>query len=264
MTQSVIRRERRTTTPTSNLIELDGVEKTYRSGKVEYRALRGVDLTIAAGDMVAIVGPSGSGKSTVMNMITGIDRPTVGTVTVDGRRIDLMTEEELAVWRGARVGVVFQFFQLLPTLTVAENVELPMDFAKTVPAAERRSRALALLERVGIRDQAGKLPAALSGGEQQRAAIARALANDPPILLADEPTGNLDSATGTAVLELLAELNAEGRTVVVVTHERDIRRYISRLVTLADGRVVAGARPDADPGDQPAPAPPAAPAGATR
>jgi len=149
----------------------------------------------------------------------------------------LLSESQLAEWRGRTIGLVFQFFQLLPTLTVAENVMLPMDFVKVIPAAERRSRAIELLDRVGIRDQADKLPASLSGGEQQRAAIARALANDPPILMADEPTGNLDEATRTSVLELFARLNGEGRTIIVVTHERDIGRYAGRQVTLVDGRV---------------------------
>src|SRR4051812_39445129 len=157
------------------LIELAGVEKVYRTGKLAYRALRGVDLTIAGGEMVAIVGPSGSGKSTIMNMITGIDRPTAGTVTVDGRRIDQMSEEDLAKWRGLRVGVVFQFFQLLPTLTALENAMLPLDFARRVPRRERPVIARRNLELVGLRDKVDHLPSELSGGQQQRVAIARAL-----------------------------------------------------------------------------------------
>jgi putative ABC transport system ATP-binding protein len=162
----------------------------------------------------------------------------LGTVRVAGADLGSLSESGLAAWRGRNVGLVFQFFQLLPTLTVVENVMLPMDFAEKIPVGERRDRALQLLERVGVGDQADKLPATLSGGQQQRAAIARALANDPPLLLADEPTGNLDSVTADAVLELFAELNTEGRTIVVVTHERDIRSIVGREVTLQDGRVV--------------------------
>jgi putative ABC transport system ATP-binding protein len=169
------------------LIELSGVEKVYRTGKVEFPALRGVDLTIADGDMVAIVGPSGSGKSTIMNMIIGIDRPTAGTVTVEGERIDRMSEEELAIWRGARVGVVFQFFQLLPTLTALENAMLPLDFSRRVPKRERRALALHNLDLVGLADKADNLPSELSGGQQQRVAIARALAADPPRSSATSP-----------------------------------------------------------------------------
>jgi putative ABC transport system ATP-binding protein len=221
------------------LIRLEGVEKTYRSGRVEYRALRGVDLEIDAGEMVAIVGPSGSGKSTVMNMITGIDRPTAGAVTVDGRRIDLMDEEELAVWRGARVGVVFQFFQLLPTLTALENAMLPLDFARRVPRRDRPAVALRNLGMVGLADRAHHLPSEMSGGQQQRVAIARALAADPPLLIGDEPTGNLDTATAAEMFELLRTLNAGGSTVVYVTHDRDLAHRAHRVVTIRDG-VVAG------------------------
>jgi putative ABC transport system ATP-binding protein len=173
----------------------------------------------------------------LLNILAGIDRPTSGEVVVAGTAVQQLSESDLAEWRGRTVGLVFQFFQLLPTLTVLENVLLPMDFAGRIPARARRDRALDLLTRFGIDDQAGKFPATLSGGQQQRAAIARALANDPPVLLADEPTGNLDSATGTAVLELFAELNDEGRTIVVVTHERDIAKYVARQVSLVDGRV---------------------------
>src|SRR4051795_6929354 len=185
------------------LIELAGVEKEYRTGKLSYRALRGVNLTISSGDMVAIVGPSGSGKSTIMNMITGIDRPTAGTVTVDGRRIDSMSEEDLAAWRGRRVGVVFQFFQLLPTLTAIENAMLPLDFSRRVPKRERAPLALRNLDLVGLADKADHLPSELSGGQQQRVAIARALAADPPLLIGDEPTGNLDTQTAGEMFDLL-------------------------------------------------------------
>jgi putative ABC transport system ATP-binding protein len=219
------------------LIELAGVEKVYRTGKLEYPALRGVDLAIADGDMVAIVGPSGSGKSTVMNMITGIDRPTAGTVTVDGQRIDEMSEEELAVWRGRRVGVVFQFFQLLPTLTALENAMLPLDFSRRVPKGERRNVALRNLELVGLADKADHLPAELSGGQQQRVAIARALAADPPLLIGDEPTGNLDTQTAAEMFDLLERLNGEGTTVLYVTHDLELAARAHRTVTIRDGVV---------------------------
>lgn len=219
------------------LIELAGVEKVYRTGKLEYRALRGVDLTIADGDMVAIVGPSGSGKSTVMNMITGIDRPTAGTVTVDGQRIDAMSEEELAVWRGRRVGVVFQFFQLLPTLTALENAMLPLDFSRRVAKGERRAVALRNLELVGLADKADHLPSELSGGQQQRVAIARALAADPPLLIGDEPTGNLDTQTAAEMFDLLDRLNGEGTTVLYVTHDLELAARAHRVVTIRDGVV---------------------------
>src|SRR3954467_9948569 len=175
------------------LIELAGVEKVYRTGKVDFPALRGVDLTVPEGEMVAIVGPSGSGKSTIMNMITGIDRPTAGTVQVGDARIDEMSEEELAVWRGRHVGVVFQFFQLLPTLTALENAMLPLDFARTGSKRERREAALQHPELVGLTDMADRLPSEMSGGQQQRVAIARALASYPTLVIGDEPTGNLDT-----------------------------------------------------------------------
>jgi putative ABC transport system ATP-binding protein len=221
------------------LIELRGVEKVYRTGKLEYPALRGVDLVIEAGDMVAVVGPSGSGKSTVMNMITGIDRPTAGTVSVDGRRIDQMSEEELAVWRGRRVGIVFQFFQLLPTLTALENAMLPLDFSRSVAKRRRPAIARGNLELVGLADKADHLPSELSGGEQQRVAIARALAADPPLLVGDEPTGNLDTRTAAEMFDLLQRLNTEGSTILYVTHDRELAARARRVVTIRDGVVVA-------------------------
>jgi len=220
-----------------SIIDLRQVVKTYEALSQPFTALRGISLHVATGEFVAVVGKSGSGKTTLLNVLAGIDRPTSGAVSVAGTQLHALSESQLAEWRGRTIGLVFQFFQLLPTLTVAENVMLPMEFATIVPVAERRPKALALLDRVGIADQADKLPVTLSGGQQQRAALARALANDPPILLADEPTGNLDSATSASVLELFGELNAEGRTIVVVTHERDVSGYISRQVTLVDGRV---------------------------
>jgi putative ABC transport system ATP-binding protein len=223
-------------------IQVDDVVKTYPLGAGEVVAVDHLSLEVAEGEFVAIVGRSGSGKTTLLNLLAGIDRPTAGTVRVAEADLGSLSESGLAAWRGQQVGLVFQFFQLLPTLTVAENVMLPMDFARRIPGGQRRDRAQRLLARVGIGDQADKLPATLSGGQQQRAAIARALANDPPILLADEPTGNLDSATAEAVLKVFADLNADGRTIVVVTHERDIRSIVSREVTLVDGRVVGDER----------------------
>jgi putative ABC transport system ATP-binding protein len=224
----------------SPLIALEGVEKVYRMGRVDYRALRGVDLEIEAGEMVAVVGPSGSGKTTILNVITGIDRPTAGTVSVDGRRLDRMSEEELAVWRGANVGIVFQFFQLLPTLSALENAVLPLDFAHWRSKRERFERARHNLELVGLGDKADNLPAELSGGEQQRVAIARALAADPSVIVGDEPTGNLDSVTADEMFELFRRLNEEGKTVLFVTHDRELAARAQRVVTIRDGVVVAG------------------------
>jgi putative ABC transport system ATP-binding protein len=226
----------------ADAIHVSDVVKTYPLSGGAFTAIDHLSLDIAPGEFVAIVGRSGSGKTTLLNLLAGIDRPTAGTVRVAGADLGALSESGLATWRGRSIGLVFQFFQLLPTLTVAENVTLPMEFAEKVPAGQRRARAQQLLERMGVADQADKFPATLSGGQQQRAAIARALANDPPILLADEPTGNLDSATAGAVLELFAGLNAGGQTIVVVTHERDIRAIASRQVRLVDGRVAADER----------------------
>lgn len=224
----------------NRLIELKRVSKAYDVAAGKFLALKEVDMQADAGEFVAVVGKSGSGKSTLINMITGIDTPTSGEVFVASTAVHAMDQEQLAVWRGRNVGVVFQFFQLLPTLTVAENVILPMDFCNTFPVSERRERAISLLEKVGIAEQADKLPADLSGGQQQRAAIARALANDPPLIVADEPTGNLDSATSDAVMQLFANLAAEGKTVLMVTHERDLTQYFTRSIALADGIIVNG------------------------
>jgi len=220
------------------LIELAAVEKVYRMGKVDYHALRGIDLSIASGELLAIVGPSGSGKTTILNLVTGIDRPTAGTVTVDGLRIDSMSEEKLAVWRGEHVGVVFQFFQLLPTLSSLENAVLPLDFARRGSKRERFDRARHNLELVGLGDKLDHVPAELSGGEQQRVAIARALASNPKLVVGDEPTGNLDSVTASEMFELLERLNAEGKTVLYVTHDRELAQRAHRIVTIRDGVVV--------------------------
>ena len=220
------------------LIELVGVQKSYRMGRLDYPALRGIDLQIGSGELVAVVGPSGSGKTTVLNLIAGIDRPSAGTVTVDGRRIDAMGEEELAVWRGEHVGVVFQFFQLLPTLSALENAVLPLDFAGRGSKRERVERARHNLELVGLGDKLDHQPAELSGGEQQRVAIARALANDPKLIVGDEPTGNLDSVAAGEMFELFSRLNSEGKTVLYVTHDLGLAGRAHRIVSIRDGVVV--------------------------
>jgi putative ABC transport system ATP-binding protein len=217
------------------MIKLQHVTKIYCTPAGDYSALRNVDLEIGAGEFVAIAGKSGSGKSTLLNMMGGIDRPSSGSVEVNGTAIHEFGENKLAGWRGRNVGFVFQFFQLLPTLTIAENVMLPMDFCHTFPVKERRKRAFDLLDRVGVALHADKLPSALSGGEQQRAAIARALANRPTVVLADEPTGNLDSSTSAEVLALFRELASSGTTVVIATHERDIACVVDRRIEVADG-----------------------------
>lgn len=216
-------------------IDLRDVVKTYDTAAGSVTVLQDVTLRVRAGEFVSIVGPSGSGKSTLVNMITGIDRPTSGQVIVGGQAIHALSENKLARWRGRHIGVIFQFFQLLPALTVAENVMLPMDFCGLYRRRERRRKATSLLEMVGIADQADKLPSALSGGQQQRAAIARALANDPPLIVADEPTGNLDSATANEVFALFETLVAQGKTLLVVTHDRELSARTQWAIHLLDG-----------------------------
>ena len=223
------------------MISLQGLARAFETPAGAFHALRAVDLEIRRGELVAVVGKSGSGKSTLLHLVGGMDEPSSGTVTVGGTAIGRLGGGALAAWRGRTVGFVFQFFQLLPALTAAENVMLPMDFCRTAPARERRKRALERLDRVGVADQADKLPAAISGGQQQRVAIARALANDPPVVLADEPTGNLDSETAGSVLELFRSRADAGTTVLIATHDRDIARVSDRTVELSDGRIVAGA-----------------------
>jgi putative ABC transport system ATP-binding protein len=225
------------------VIQLRGVEKVYRTGRVAYPALRGVDLDVGAGELVAVVGPSGSGKSTILNIVTGIDRPTAGRVTVTGRDLSELDEEQLAVWRGEHVGIIFQFFQLLPTLTASENVMLPLDFARTGSTRERSETAAARLHQVGLGDHLDHFPAELSGGEQQRVAIARALANDPELLVADEPTGNLDTDTASDMFSVLRDVNAAGTTIVYVTHDRELAARADRVVAIRDGQVVDGDGP---------------------
>jgi putative ABC transport system ATP-binding protein len=223
---------------TGHPIELRKVFKDYPTPAGNFTALRGIDLDVQPGEFVAVVGKSGSGKSTLLNLLAGIDRPTSGDVCVNGTPIHTLSENQISVWRGRNVGVVFQVFQLLPTLTVEENILLSMDFCGVIPADHRENRALDLLEMVGVVDQAEKLPSALSGGQQQRVAIARALANNPPILVADEPTGNLDTANAELVLKLFHQFAQSGKTVLVVTHEREISQFVSRSIRLADGQIV--------------------------
>ena len=226
-----------------SVIELRGVSKTYAGPSGGFAALTDIDLTIARGEFAAVVGQSGSGKSTLLNLIAAIDRPTRGDVVVDGMALHALSERALSAWRGRAVGIVFQFFQLLPALTAAENVMLPMDFCRSWPARERRVRALRLLERLGVDAHADKLPGTLSGGQQQRVAVARALANEPALLLADEPTGNLDSVSAAALLDVFSELVREGQTIVMVTHDRAALRHATRTIALVDGRQVAAAEP---------------------
>ena len=220
------------------LIELNQVVKVFHSAAGEYRALKGIDLEIGRGEFVGIIGRSGSGKSTLINMITGIDRPTSGEVLVGNTAVQKLNENRMARWRGRNLGIVFQFFQLLPNLSVLDNVRLPMDLCRAFPAHERRLRATKLLELVEMSEHAHKLPSALSGGQQQRVAIARALANDPPILIADEPTGNLDSKTADSVFKLFERLTSDGKTVVMVTHDSSLARRVARTILIADGEVV--------------------------
>ena len=221
----------------SYLVSLRDLSKSYESAGSSVSVLHNINLDIAIGERVAIVGKSGSGKTTLINLLTGIDSPSTGDIVIQGQSITALSQNALDQWRGKHIGIVFQFFQLLPTLTIQENIILPMDFCNQFPRNKRAARALELLDRVGIADHAHKLPAALSGGQQQRAAIARALANDPPLLVADEPTGNLDSANADHIMELFTDLSREGKTIITVSHERDISRYVDRIITLKDGEI---------------------------
>lgn len=224
--------------PNKLLIELHHIEKIYHTDAGDFTALKGVNLQVNAGEFLGIIGKSGSGKSTILNMITGVDRPTSGEIIINGTAIHAMKENQMAVWRGLNIGIVFQFFQLLPTLSVVENVMLPMDFCNMYRPSERQERAMSLLEMVQMTDQANKLPTELSGGQQQRVAIVRALANDPPIIVADEPTGNLDSKTADAVFTLFDELVSRGKTILMVTHDSDIQKRVRRAITVADGEIM--------------------------
>jgi putative ABC transport system ATP-binding protein len=218
-------------------IETQSLVKTYTTPAGPLNVLRGINLKLHQGDFVAMVGPSGSGKTTFLNMITGVDKPTAGQVFVDSVDLASATERQLTRWRGRTIGIVFQFFQLLPTLTVLENVMVPMDFCNVHPPQERADRAMALLERFDVTDQADKMPDMLSGGQQQRVAIARALANDPPLIVGDEPTGNLDRMSAAVVFETFYELQEQGRTVIVVTHDRQVVRDVPTVLTLQDGLI---------------------------
>ena len=221
------------------LIELKDVSKIYPTEAGEISVLQNINLSISAGEFVGILGPSGSGKSTLLNIMTGIDHPSSGNVVIDGTVIQDYSEDQLARWRGRQIGVVFQFFQLLPTLTLLENVMLPMEFCKIGKQMGRRQQAQNLLAEVGIGHLANKLPGMVSGGEQQRAAIARALANDPPILVADEPTGNLDTANTEVVIQLFENFVKRDKTIIMVTHNPDLCGRMSRLVHVRDGQIVA-------------------------
>jgi putative ABC transport system ATP-binding protein len=221
-----------------HLIQLHQVKKVYTSAAGAFTALKDIDLEIDRGEFVAVIGKSGSGKSTLINMITGIDRPSAGEVLVAGTAVHTLSEGKMAVWRGRAIGVVFQFFQLLPTLTLVENVMLPMDFCGMYTPRERRERAMHLLEQMDMAEHAHKLPSAISGGQQQRVAIARALANDPPILVADEPTGNLDSKTAESVFRMFEALVDQGKTILMVTHDQDLAKRVTRTVIIADGEVI--------------------------
>lgn len=221
-----------------SMIDLSQVNKFYKTAVGNYQALKGVDLKIEAGEFVSIIGKSGSGKTTLLNMITGIDRPSEGEVWVNGTGVHGLNENQMARWRGKNLGIVFQFFQLLPMISVIENIMLPMDFCRTYPMHERRKRAMDLLELVDLAEHAHKLPTALSGGQQQRVAIARALANDPPVVIADEPTGNLDSKTAESVFELFNDLVAKGKTIIIVTHDSGLAKRTHRTALIADGEIV--------------------------
>ncbi|MGI8858462.1 MAG: ABC transporter ATP-binding protein [Thermomicrobiales bacterium] len=235
--------------PPEPVIQFEHVSRHYQTGRGIVTALHDATFSIQRGEWVAIVGPSGSGKSTLMNLLAGIDRASAGAVTVNGAELTHLSEERLARWRGQQVGIVFQFFQLMPTLTALENVVLPMELRGRW-RGERRKRGLALLDRVGVAALASSLPSQLSGGEQQRVAIARALANDPAILLADEPTGNLDSATGERIVELLAELADGVRTLLIVTHDARLAARAPRVIGLADGAIVRDTTDAAPVGDE--------------
>ncbi|MDP7544565.1 MAG: ABC transporter ATP-binding protein [Anaerolineales bacterium] len=235
--------ERPESTPTENgIVRLSAVDKTFHVGDSAVRVLKDISFSVQAGEFVSVVGPSGSGKSTLLNMMTGIDAPSTGEVVVTGRAIHAMSENALAAWRGENVGIIFQFFQMLPALNLLQNVILPMDFAAKYPRHERSDRAAKLLRMVGLADQLHKLPNMVSGGQQQRAAIARALANDPPLLVTDEPTGNLDGRTADDVFELFLRLSAQGKTIIMVTHNTELAGRVPRLIEVSDGRIARDER----------------------
>jgi putative ABC transport system ATP-binding protein len=221
------------------IIEIKDVVKRFSVGDAEITILKGISFQVQPGEFVSIVGPSGNGKSTLLNMITGIDRPSSGEIIVTGQAVHKMSEDRLAAWRGEHVGIVFQFFQMLPALSLLDNVILPMELSSSRKYApkQRREHAEHLLETVGLADQMHKLPSVVSGGEQQRAAIARALANDPDLLVADEPTGNLDSRTSRDVFDLFAQVLNQGKTVLMVTHDKELAQRVPRIIEILDGRI---------------------------
>jgi putative ABC transport system ATP-binding protein len=221
----------------NQLVRIIDLVKSFPVGGGEVTILKGLNLDVKNGEFVSIVGPSGNGKSTLLNMITGIDRPTSGQVIVNGLEVNKMSENKLAAWRGQHVGIVFQFFQMLPALSLLQNIILPMDFARKYSPRERRERAMYLLELVGLADQANKLPSMVSGGQQQRAAIARALSNDPELIVADEPTGNLDTRNANDVFDLFIKLIKEGKTMIMVTHDKELSRRVPRVVEITDGKI---------------------------
>lgn len=226
-----------TTNGKDYIVQVKDVVKSFPVGDGEITILKGISFEVKNAEFMSIVGPSGNGKSTLLNMITGIDRPTAGEVVVTGREVHKMSENQLATWRGEHVGIIFQFFQMLPALSLLKNIILPMDFANKYTPKERRERAMYLLEIVGLADQAHKLPSMVSGGQQQRAAIARALANDPPLVVADEPTGNLDSRTAGDVFDLFSSLVEQGKTMLMVTHDKELARQVPRVVEIIDGKI---------------------------
>jgi putative ABC transport system ATP-binding protein len=221
----------------NHIVEVIDVVKSFPVGDGEVTVLKGLSLNVENGEFISIVGPSGNGKSTLLNMITGIDKPTDGEVIVTGREIQNLSENKLAAWRGEHVGIVFQFFQMLPALSLLQNIMLPMDFANKYSRGEKRERALHLLEIVNLADQANKLPSMVSGGQQQRAAIARALANDPNLIVADEPTGNLDTRSANDVFDLFIKLVDQGKTMIMVTHNKELSRRVPRVVEIIDGKI---------------------------
>jgi putative ABC transport system ATP-binding protein len=225
--------------PEPFFVQTHNLIKTYETPAGPLNVLRGIDLELAKGDFVALVGPSGGGKTTFLNVLTGVDKPSSGMVSVDGVDVGNTSERKLTRWRGRNVGIVFQFFQLLPTLTVVENVMMPMDFCNVHHPDERRDKAMALLERFDVVDQADKTPDLLSGGQQQRVAIARALANDPPLIIGDEPTGNLDRMSAAVVFDTFYEMQEQGHTIIVVTHDRQLVRDVPNVMTLQDGLLEA-------------------------
>ena len=232
-------------TPQTPIIDMRNIVKRFPVGNDEITILHGVSFDVQPGEFVSIVGPSGNGKSTLLNMVTGIDRPSAGEVIVTGKPVHAMTENQLARWRGQQVGIIFQFFQMLPSLSLLQNVSLPMEFARKFKRSERRERAMGLLEMVGLADQANKLPSMVSGGQQQRAAIARALATDPPLLVADEPTGNLDAKTAGQVFDLFLKLVEEqGKTMLMVTHDAELADRIPRKIEIVNGNIATDTRKD--------------------